>query len=113
MAEKLVVAEPLHDYVLVDRQKPQTETDGGILIPESAQEKPILATVRAVGPGRFDNKGDLIPMSVVPGDQVVLRKFGGAEIEVNGIGFFIVAENEILSKVKMVDPEDLNGPDKG
>ena len=113
MAEQLVVADPLHDYVIVDREMPQTETEGGILIPESAQEKPVLATVRAVGPGKYAENGQLIPMSVQPGDQVILRKWGGSEIEVNGKGFFIVAESEILSKVTLVDTEESNGEDEG
>ena len=87
---------PLRDRVLVKRVEEDEKTQGGIIIPDSAKEKPIQGEVTAVGSGRIDEKGQLIPMEVKAGDKVLFGKFAGTEVKVDGEELLIMRESDIL-----------------
>ena len=88
---------PLGDKVLVERNEAQEMTEGGIIIPNASQEKPLEATVVAVGTGRVDNKGNITPLVVKEGDRVLFSKYGGAELSVDGKHLLILEETDILA----------------
>lgn len=91
---------PLGDRVVLKRITVEEEkTAGGILIPDTAKEKPQEAEVVAVGPGKFDDNGKRLPLDVKVGDRVVIAKWGGTEIKIDGIEYVIVNEDDILAKV--------------
>ena len=90
---------PLQDRILVQRAQERESIKGGIIIPDSAREKPYEGNVIAVGPGRYDNKGDRIPMDVKLGDRVLFGKYSGNEITVDGEEFFIIEEKDVYAKV--------------
>lgn len=87
---------PLRDGLLVERVEAESVTQGGIIIPDTAKEKPQLARVVSVGNGARDKNGNLIPMDVSVGDHVVLAKWGGTEIKLDGKDYLIVKQSEIL-----------------
>ena len=87
---------PLRDRVLVKRVEEQEQRIGGIIIPDSAKEKPQQATVVAVGSGRVTDKGETIPLDVKAGDTVLIGKYSGTEIKLDGVEYLIVREEEIL-----------------
>ena len=91
---------PLHDRVLVRRIEADAKTAGGIIIPDTAKEKPMEAEVVAVGEGKFDDNGKRIPMSVKPGNRVLIGKYSGTEVKIDGVDHVIVREDEILAIVK-------------
>lgn len=92
---------PLADRVVLKRlEEKEEKTAGGILLPDSAQEKPQEAEVVAVGPGKKDDKGKPIAMEVKVGDIVITSKWGGTEFKVGGDEFIIVSEDEILAKIE-------------
>jgi len=88
---------PLHDRILVKRLEEETKTTGGLFIPDSAKEKPIHATVVAVGAGKQDKNGKLIPLDVKAGDKVLFSKYSGSEIKVDGVDHLIMREEDILA----------------
>ena len=88
---------PLQDRVLVKRLDENTKTAGGIIIPDTAKEKPSEGIVEAVGPGMVTPEGKVIPMSVKVGDKVLFRKWSGTEIKVKGEDRLIIKEPEILA----------------
>src|ERR1700732_3569670 len=90
---------PLQDRILIQRPKEKETIKGGIIIPDSAREKPYEGDVIAVGPGRFDNRGQRIPMDVKVGDRVLFGKYSGNEISVDGEEFFIFEEKDVLVKI--------------
>ncbi|PFG27176.1 co-chaperonin GroES [Corynebacterium renale] len=90
---------PLEDRILVQINEAETTTASGLVIPDSAQEKPQEATVIAVGPGRFDDKGERIPVDVKEGDVVIFSKYGGTEIKYNGEEYLILSARDILATV--------------
>jgi chaperonin GroES len=90
---------PLQDRLLIQRPKEKEVIKGGIIIPDSAREKPYEGDVMAVGAGRFDNKGSRIPMDVKVGDRVLFGKYSGNEITVDGEEFFIIEEKDVLAKI--------------
>jgi chaperonin GroES len=90
---------PLQDRLLIQRPKEKETIKGGIIIPDSAREKPYEGDVMAVGAGRFDNKGERIPMDVKVGDRVLFGKYSGNEISVDGEEFFIIEEKDVLAKI--------------
>ena len=90
---------PLHDRVLVRPQEQKETVKGGIIIPDSAKDKPVEGTVVAVGAGRYDNKGERITMDVKVGDHVLFGKYTPNEIEVDDEKFFIIKEDEIYAKI--------------
>lgn len=87
---------PLHDRVLVKRIEQETKTSSGIIIPDSAQEKPMEGEVIAVGSGIRDDKGQLIALDVKPGDRIVFGKWSGTEIKINGEEMLIMKESDIF-----------------
>ena len=87
---------PLHDRVVVRRIEADTKTAGGIIIPDSAQEKPSEGEVIAVGDGARDEDGERIPMDVKPGDRVLFGKWSGTEVKINGEDLLIMKESDIM-----------------
>jgi chaperonin GroES len=87
---------PLHDRVVIRRIDEERRTPGGILIPETAQEKPSQGEVISVGPGGRDEKGNIIPMTVKAGDRVLFGKWSGTEVKIDGRELLIMKESDIL-----------------
>lgn len=90
---------PLHDRVIVKRLEEQETVRGGIIIPDSAKEKPQEGQVIAVGAGKTNDKGDRIPLDVKAGDRVLFGKYSGTEIRIEEQEYLILREEEILAKV--------------
>lgn len=89
---------PLLDRVLIERFVPQTVSKGGIVLPESSQSKVNTGTVVATGPGRVNEKGELVQVSVKVGEQVLLPEYGGLKVEIDKKEFFIFRDAEIVGK---------------
>lgn len=87
---------PLHDRVVVRRIEEDTKTAGGIIIPDTAKEKPIQGEVVAVGPGARDDNGKVHALDVKPGDRVLFGKWSGTEVKIDGEELLIMKENDIL-----------------
>jgi chaperonin GroES len=90
---------PLDDRVVVEPIEAEEKTAGGIVLPDTAKEKPQRGTVVAVGPGRLLDNGQRGELSVAVGDEVIYGKYGGSEIEINGEEVKILRESDILAKV--------------
>jgi chaperonin GroES len=90
---------PLHDRVLVKRIEEKESVKGGIIIPDSAKEKPQEGEVVAVGAGKINEKGDRVPLDVKTGDRILFGKYSGAEIKVDDEEYLILREEEILAKL--------------
>ena len=90
---------PLDDRVVVEAFAAEEKTAGGIVLPDSAKEKPQRGKVVAVGPGKLLDNGQRAALSVVVGDEVIYGKYGGTDIEVNGEDVKILRESDILAKV--------------
>jgi chaperonin GroES len=90
---------PLHDHVLVRRLEKTETAKGGIIIPDSAKEKPQEAEVIAVGAGKLNEKGDRIPLDVKSGDRILFGKYTGNDIMIDEQEYLILREEEILAKV--------------
>lgn len=93
-------ARPMHDRILVKRDEPQKETAGGIQIPQSSQERMMQGTVVAVGKGRVDERGVTVLPSLRVGDRIVVGKYGGTEITIDGKQLWIMREDEILMVIE-------------
>jgi chaperonin GroES len=91
---------PLHDRVLLRRIEQEGKTAGGIIIPDTAKEKPMEAEVLAVGPGTLDDDGDRIALDVKPGDRVLISKWAGTEITVDGQELLVVKESDIMGIIE-------------
>lgn len=91
---------PLHDRVLVKRVKEEEKTRGGIIIPETAQEKPQEGEVVAVGPGARDEDGEYIKLDVSVGDRILFGKWSGTEVKVDGEELLIMKESDILGVIE-------------
>lgn len=91
---------PLGDRVLIKRMEPKEQVKGGIIIPDTAKEKPLEGIVIAVGEGRYDEKGKLIPMQVKEGQKVLVGKYAGTEIKIDDVEHLIVREDEILGIIE-------------
>jgi chaperonin GroES len=91
---------PLHDRVLVKRVKEEEKTKGGIIIPETAQEKPQEGEVVAVGPGTRDEDGEYIKLDVKAGDRILFGKWSGTEVKVDGEELLIMKESDILGVIE-------------
>jgi len=87
---------PLKDRVLVVRIEEKEKTPSGIIIPDTAKEKPQKGEVIAIGPGKWDEKGKRIPLEVKKGDRVLFGKYAGNEIKVDGVEHLIMSEDDIL-----------------
>ena len=91
---------PLEDRVLIKPSDPETKTDSGIYLPESAKEKPIKGKVVALGPGKLLDSGERVKPSVKKGDTVVFGKYAGTEIEIKNVKHMIMRESELLGVIE-------------
>ena len=87
---------PLHDRILVSRIEEQETVRGGIIIPDSAKEKPQEGEVIAVGKGKINEDGKVFPLDVKAGDRVLFGKYAGTEVKIDGVEFLIMKEDEVL-----------------
>jgi chaperonin GroES len=87
---------PLHDRVVVERIEAEARTAAGIIIPDTAKEKPQQGEVVAVGPGGRDENGKLIPIDVKAGDRVLFGKWSGTEVKIDGVEYLIMKESDIM-----------------
>jgi chaperonin GroES len=94
-----VSIKPLEDRIVVKALEAETTTASGLVIPDSAKEKPQEGEVLAVGPGRIDDKGNRIPLDVAVGDKVIYSKYGGTEVKYSGEEFLILSARDILAVV--------------
>jgi chaperonin GroES len=90
---------PLHDRVVVRRVEEETKTAGGIVLPDSAAEKPSRGKILAVGPGKALDNGEVRPPSVKEGDTVIFGQYGGTTVKIDGEELLILAESEIFGVV--------------
>lgn len=90
---------PLDDRVVVEPTEAEEKTSGGILLPDTAKQKPQQGKVIAVGPGKLDENGNRLAMAVKVGDTVLYGKYSGSDVEVNGKEFKILRESDLLAKV--------------
>jgi chaperonin GroES len=91
--------EPLDDRIVVEPMEAESKTKGGIVLPDTAKEKPQKGKVIAVGPGRVADDGKRIPPTVKKGDKVIYAKYGGSEIDVDGKEYMILRESDVLAKI--------------
>lgn len=91
---------PLNDRILVKRLAEVEKTKGGIIIPDSAKEKPAEGEVIAVGPGKLDDKGKRVAPDLKKGDRVLFSKYGGTEVKLDGNDYLIMREDDILGVVE-------------
>ncbi len=90
---------PLNDRILVKRLEEEETTKGGIIIPDSAKEKPAEGEVVAVGNGKLNDKGERVPLEVKAGDRVLFSKYGGTDVKLDGEDHLIMREDDILAVV--------------
>lgn len=88
---------PLHDRVLVRRIDAEEKVKGGIIIPDTAKEKPLEGKVVSVGAGKLDDSGKRIPMQVKAGDRVLIGKYAGTEVKIDGSEYLILREDDVLA----------------
>jgi len=88
---------PLHDRILVERIEEDEKTRGGIIIPDTAKEKPMQGRVTAAGSGRLNDDGKLIPLDVKKGDKVLFSKYAGTEFQLDGNEHLIIREDDVLA----------------
>ena len=91
---------PLHDRVVVTRIDADDKTAGGIIIPDTAKEKPTEGEVIAVGPGGRDESGKLIPIDLKKGDRVLFGKWSGTEVKIEGVEYLIMKESDIMGVIE-------------
>ena len=90
---------PLHDRVVIKRIEAEEKTSGGIIIPDTAKEKPQEGEIIAVGPGGRDESGKLIPIDVKVGDRVLFGKWSGTEVKLEGVEYIIMKESDLMGVV--------------
>ena len=91
---------PLHDRVLIKRLEGEAKSKGGIIIPDTAQEKPSDGEVIAVGPGARDEAGKLVPLDVKKGDRILFGKWSGTEVKLDGVELLIMKESDIMGVIE-------------
>ena len=91
---------PLEDRILVQQSEGETTTASGIVIPDTAKEKPQEGTVLAVGPGRIDDKGNRVPVDVSEGDIVLYSKYGGTEVKYAGQEYLVLSARDVLAVIE-------------
>ena len=91
---------PLHDRVLVRRIEEDEKTSGGIIIPDTAKEKPMEGEVLAVGPGARDERGQVIPLDVKVGDRILFGKYAGSDVRIDGEELLILRESDIMGIIE-------------
>ena len=90
---------PLHDRVLVRRIEAEEKTAGGIIIPDTAKEKPSEGVIEAVGPGARDESGKVVPLDVKAGDRILFGKWSGTEVKLDGKDLLIMKESDIMGVI--------------
>ena len=90
---------PLHDRVVVKRVAEEEKSRGGIIIPDTAKEKPMEGEVVAVGPGARNDKGELVPMDVKAGDRILFGKYSGQEVKLDGEDYLLMKEDDVLAVI--------------
>ena len=98
-ASTKVAIKPLEDRVVVKPLDAEQTTASGLVIPDTAKEKPQEGTVLAVGPGRIDDKGNRVPLDVAVGDVVLYSKYGGTEVKYNGEEYLILSARDVLAVI--------------
>ena len=88
---------PLEDRILVKTLEAETVTASGLVIPDTAKEKPQEGEVLAVGPGRFDDRGNRVPMDIKVGDKVIYSKYGGTEVKSGGQDYLVLSARDVLA----------------
>jgi chaperonin GroES len=96
MADKLKIR-PLHDRVIIQRLEAETRSAGGIVIPDSAAEKPIRGKVVAVGKGKILENGNVRPLDVKVGDHILFGKYSGTEVKVDGEDYLVMREEDVMA----------------
>ncbi len=91
---------PLSDRIMVERVEEDKKTKGGIIIPDTAKEKPAQGKIVATGNGRMGEDGKLLPMDVKVGDTVLFSKYGGTEVKIDGIDYLIMRQDDVLGVVE-------------
>ena len=91
---------PLHDRVVVRRLDSEEKTKGGIIIPDTAKEKPQEGEVIAAGPGARDESGKLVPLDLKAGDRVLFGKWSGTEVKIDGVEYLIMKESDIMGVIE-------------
>jgi chaperonin GroES len=91
---------PLHDRVVVRRVEQESKSSGGIIIPDTAKEKPMEGEIIAVGPGGRDESGKLIPIDLKPGDRILFGKWSGTEVKIDGEELLIMKESDIMGIIE-------------
>jgi len=91
---------PLHDRVIIRRLEEDRKTPGGIVIPDTAAEKPMKGEVVAAGPGKLSEDGKVRPLDVKPGDQVLFGKYSGTEVKMNGQDLVVMREDDIMGVIE-------------
>ena len=91
---------PLQDRILVERVEETQKTKGGIIIPDTAKEKPVEGKVVAAGNGRVGEDGKLIPMEIKVGDTILFSKYGGTEVKIDGTDYLIMRQDDVLGVVE-------------
>ena len=97
--EKVMNFRPLHDRVVVRRVDEEAKTAGGIIIPDTAKEKPMQGEVIAVGPGARNEKGEIVALDVKPGDRILYGKWSGTEVKIDGEELLIMKESDIMGVI--------------
>ena len=100
MTATKVNIKPLEDRIVVQALEAETTTASGIVIPDTAKEKPQEGTVLAVGPGRVDDKGNRIPIDVSEGDVVLYSKYGGTEVRYGGQEYLVLSARDVLAVIQ-------------
>jgi chaperonin GroES len=91
---------PLHDRILVERVEEAEKTKGGIIIPDSAKEKPAEGKVIAVGKGRVGDDGKVVKLEIKKGDRILFGKYGGTEVKIDGEEYLIMREDDVLGVIE-------------
>jgi chaperonin GroES len=100
MEEETMKFRPLHDRVLVERVEQEAKTAGGIILPDTAQEKPMQGKVVAVGAGVRDENGKVSPLDVKKGDRILFGKWSGTEVKIDGVDLLIMKESDIMGIIE-------------
>lgn len=95
---------PLHDRVVLKRIEAEEKTSGGIIIPDTAKEKPQQGEVVAVGPGGRDEAGKFIPIDLKAGDRVLFGKWSGTEVKIDGVEYLIMKERDVMGVLTETEP---------
>lgn len=96
---KIEQLKPLHDYVLIEPLEQETTLPSGIVLPETAKEKPQKGVILAAGPGKSNDKGELKPLSVKIGEKVMYKKWGGTEIKIENKSLLLMREDDLIAVI--------------